>query len=125
MDFCVQFMRFTVVRICILVLPLCAFFTFFELENKKTQLGRARRTFETNGVVNTGRMLTHVVGLHCRSQRLTQWSMSITVKQFVASAVRLSIYTTSRMNLRTVEESNGADLQNLVYIMYKCMCDTG
>jgi len=29
------------------------------------------------------------------------------------------------MNLSTVEESNGADLQNLVYIIYKCMYDTG
>jgi len=48
--------------------------------------------------------------------------MSITVKQFLASAVRLVIHkTTSQMNLSTVEESNGADLQNLVYIIYKCM----
>jgi hypothetical protein len=69
-DYCVHF---TVVRVCILILPLFAFSTFIELENKNTQLDRARHTFETNGVVNTGRILTHVVGLRCtsRSQRLS------------------------------------------------------
>jgi hypothetical protein len=29
------------------------------------------------------------------------------------------------MNLRIFEESNRADLQNLVYIIYKSMYDTG
>jgi len=29
------------------------------------------------------------------------------------------------MNLSTVEESNGAGLQNLVYVVYKCIYDAG
>jgi len=38
---------------------------------------------------------------------------------------RLSIKTTSQMNFSAVEESNGAGLQNLVYVVYKCMYDAG
>jgi len=47
-------MYFIVARICILILPLCAFSTFIEQENKNTQLGRGPRKCEANGVANTG-----------------------------------------------------------------------